>query len=113
LILLALTSTAQAAGSGEAVFKRNCAICHSTEPGHNKVGPSLGGVVGRPAGSVADFSYSTANRTSGIVWTREELDAYLANPQAVVPGTLMAFPGLKAEPDRKALIDYLADQPGS
>lgn len=106
--LLFVSFVACADPSGEAVFKRNCAICHSTEPDHNRLGPSLAGVVGRRSGAVPNFNYSSANKNSGIVWTQEKLDAYLANPQGVVPGTTMLFPGVKNDADRHALIDFLA-----
>ncbi|MDQ2802491.1 MAG: cytochrome c family protein [Pseudomonadota bacterium] len=108
-----LAASAAWANSGEAVFKRNCAICHSLDPGKNRVGPSLAGVVGRHAGTVDDFSYSSANKTSGIVWTKAKLDEYLTDPQKMVPGTLMVFPGLKNPNDRRAIIDFLAENPGS
>jgi cytochrome c2 len=111
--LLFVPSVAHADQNGEAVFKRNCAICHSTEPDHNRVGPSLAGVVGRHSGSVPNFNYSSANKNSGIVWTEDKLDAYLANPQGVVPGTTMLFPGVKNDADRHALIDFLATLSGS
>jgi cytochrome c2 len=106
--LLIVPFVAHADPSGEAVFKRNCVICHSTEPDHNKVGPSLAGVVGRHSGEVPKFNYSSANKNSGIVWTQEKLDAYLADPQGVVPGTTMLFPGVKNDADRHALIEFLA-----
>jgi cytochrome c2 len=111
--LLFVPFVAHADQSGEAVFKRNCAICHSTEPDHNRVGPSLAGVVGRHSGAVPNFVYSSANKNSGIVWTQDKLDAYLANPQGVVPGTTMLFPGVKNDADRHALIDFLATLSGS
>ncbi|MGJ4995507.1 c-type cytochrome [Bradyrhizobium sp. HKCCYLR20261] len=95
---------------GEAQFKKSCAMCHSLEPGRNKLGPSLFGVLGRRAGTVAGFSYSSANKSSGLVWTRETLDVYLADPQTMVPGTLMAFPGVKNAADREALVEFLASQ---
>jgi cytochrome c len=104
---------AHADQNGEAVFKRNCAICHSTEPDHNRVGPSLAGIVGRHSGAVPNFNYSSANKNSGIVWTQDKLDAYLSDPQGVVPGTTMLFPGVKNDADRHALIDFLATLSGS
>lgn len=110
-LLFAAAAVPARAEGGQAEFRRYCTICHSSEPGHNKVGPSLAGVVGRRAGSVPDFTYSSANKNSGIVWTKEKLDAYLADPQAVVPGTAMMFPGIKNAADRHALIDYLASLP--
>ena len=64
----------------------------------------------RTAGTVAGFNYSSANKNSGLVWTRETLDAYLADPQTMVPGTLMVFPGIKNGGDRQALVEFLASQ---
>jgi cytochrome c2 len=113
ILILAGATAGQADDHGEEVFKRNCAMCHSVEPGKNRVGPSLAGVVGRRAGSVPGFSYSSANSHSGIVWTKEALDQYLTDPQKMVPGTLMIFPGLKNPDDRRAVIDYLAENSGT
>ena len=67
----------------------------------------LNGIVGRKAGTYPGYSYSEANKNSGIEWTPEELDKYLTNPQAVVPHTKMIFPGLKDEQKRKDVIAYL------
>ena len=67
----------------------------------------LNGVVGRKAGSYSDFDYSSANKESGIVWTPEALDKYLASPQTVVPHTKMIFPGLRDPQKRKDVIAYL------
>lgn len=92
--------------AGATVFHR-CAACHSIQAGQNRIGPSLHGVVGRPAGSVPGFNYSTANKTSGITWTEQKLFAYLEHPQKVVPGTKMAFPGLADPTDRANVIAYL------
>lgn len=94
------------AAAGEKVFKK-CATCHSLEAGKNKVGPSLAGVVGRPAATVEGFKYSDAMKESGIVWAEEILDAYLASPKEVVPDGKMTFAGLKKEDDRKNVIEYL------
>ncbi len=93
--------------AGRHVFKMRCAICHSPQPGQNRVGPSLFGVVGRTAGSVPHYHYSVANKKSGIVWTDAELNKYLNNPHAVLPGTKMAFPGLKDAQQRQEVISYL------
>ena len=103
------TATARAEERGEAVFKRSCAMCHSLDPGRNKVGPSLAGIVGRPAGSAPRYPYSGANLASGIVWTEDKLDDYLADPQRMVPGTAMMFPGVRSPDDRQALIKFLAE----
>jgi cytochrome c len=97
-----------AAESGADVFTDNCSTCHSPDAGTNKQGPSLFGVVGRKAGTEAGYLYTPAAQKSGLVWTRDNLDKYITNPQSVVPGTKMLFPGLKDPADRKALIEYLA-----
>jgi cytochrome c len=101
---------ARAQDAGETVFKRNCAICHTTEPGKNKIGPSLAGVVGRKAGSIPDYSYSQANKSSGVTWDEATLDTYLTAPTKFVPGTKMVFPGLKNPDDRTAVIAWLKTQ---
>jgi nitrite reductase (NO-forming) len=95
--------------AGAKVF-RKCQACHSAEPGQNRVGPSLFGVVGKEAGAVEDFNYSAAMQDSDIVWTPENLDAFLTNPREFMPGTKMIVPGLRAAEDRSDLIAYLVAQ---
>ena len=96
--------------AGEKVFKR-CAACHMIGPeAKNRVGPSLEGVIGRTAGTGADYDYSAAMveaGAGGLVWSDEILHTYLENPKALVPGTKMAFTGLRAEKDRDAVIAYI------
>src|SRR6267143_6558270 len=103
LVLISLLgTTANAAGDavrGAEIFRQNCSMCHSQEPGQNLVGPSLFSVVGRPAASIADFSYSSAMKTSGITWTTDRLKAYLKARRKYVPGVKMMFPGLPDEQD--------------
>ena len=85
-----------------------CAACHPTSSdGASAMGPNLRNVLGRQAGTLEGFSYSSAMKSSGIVWTREELDAFLANVQRKVPGTMMALPGIPDPSDREAVIEYL------
>jgi cytochrome c len=96
------------AAAGKTVFAR-CAICHSVVAGQNKIGPSLAGVIGRKAGSVPGFAYSPAMKGANLTWTPEELDAYLINPRAKVPGTKMIFAGLPKPADRANVIAYLAN----
>lgn len=98
-----LTGTAAA---GRTVFAQ-CRTCHVTDPGVNRIGPSLAGIVGRAAGTVPGFAYSPANSGSGITWTKEKLFQYLENPQRVVPGTKMIFPGIPDAQRRADLIAYL------
>lgn len=94
-------------GRGKAVFAQ-CAACHSDDAGVNGIGPSLNGVVGRMASEVADYTYSPANRDSGIIWTPEKLFQYLEAPQRVVPGTKMSYAGLADPAKRADVIAYLA-----
>jgi cytochrome c2 len=97
------------AKSDTSLFKRYCSVCHSVEEGKNKIGPSLANIVGQHSASVQSFSYSDPMRKLGVVWTPENLNTYLTNPAELVPGTSMAFPGIKNGDERKALIDYLAE----
>ena len=91
---------------------RKCQVCHSLEPGKNILGPSLAGIVGRKAGAEPGYSYSPAMKQANIVWDANALDRYLADPQKVVPGNKMPFPGLKTEQDRADVIAFLAAPPG-
>lgn len=97
-----------AAAAGRTVFGSQCAICHSTEPGVNRTGPSLSGIVGRRSGAAPGFAYSEANRNSGIVWDEATLDLYLTSPKGVVPHNQMTYGGLKDARRRADLIAYLA-----
>ncbi len=110
LALPAIAPRAQAQDAGETIFKRYCAVCHTVQAGTNKIGPSLFGIVGRAAGTAPNFNYTAANKNSGITWTEENLDKYLTDPKAMVPGTKMLFAGVKSADDRKVLIAYLAKQ---
>jgi cytochrome c len=95
---------------GAEVFKK-CRACHDVGPAaKNKVGPLLNGIVGRPAGTIEGFNYSNANKEAGakgLVWTEEVMFKYLEAPLSFMPGTKMAFAGLKDAQDRKDLIAYL------
>ena len=112
------THMALAQGSsarGQRVFSA-CAACHSLQLGQNMTGPSLAGVWGRKAGSLADFSrYSPALQSSGVVWNDQTLDEWIADPQHLVPGNQMTFAGVKDPRQRSDLIAFLkeATQPGA
>lgn len=97
------------AAAGNQVF-RKCQACHSLQPGKNGVGPSLAGIVGKKAASVTNYNYSSAMKSSNLTWDTKTLDAYLTDPQKVVPGNKMPFPGLKTENERNALLAYLATE---
>lgn len=107
-LVIASQAHAQDAAAGEKVFRNNCGICHSPQPGRNMVGPSLFSVVNRHSGEIPGFHYSDANKNSGLVWNVATLDRYLAGPRELVPGTKMTFPGLKDPQQRADLIAYLA-----
>lgn len=106
----ATAASAQDAESGQDLY-RQCRACHQIGAGaKNLVGPQLNGIVGRKAGTVAGFNYSEANKKAGadgLVWTDDNLMKYLANPLQFMPGTKMAYAGMKDEGDRKDLIAYL------
>jgi nitrite reductase (NO-forming) len=95
------------AAAGRLVF-RKCQACHSMEPGKTVLGPSLAGILGRKAGSDPGYSYSPAMKQANIVWDAESLDAYLRDPQKLVPGNKMPFPGLKTDNDRADVIAFFA-----
>ena len=101
------TVLAQDLEAGEASF-RKCAPCHSVgEDAANKVGPVLNGIDGRKAGSVEGFSYSDANKNSGITWSEETFNEYIRDPRAKVPGTKMVFAGIKNNKEVTDLWGYL------
>jgi len=109
--LLAIASTAPAraqdAAAGEKVFAQ-CRACHQIGPtAKNGVGPQLNGVIGRAAGSVAGYSYTPANKNSGLTWDEATFSTYIASPQAVIKGTKMAFAGVKDPQKVKDLFAYL------
>jgi cytochrome c len=116
LIVLALSAASTAAlaapakdeaALGKRLFLR-CTACHAvSSKAPAKVGPHLQAIVGRKGGSVAGFGYSPAMKGANVVWNEATLDKWLQRPQAVVPGTTMAFAGLPNAADRKALIAYL------
>jgi cytochrome c len=92
--------------AGQQVFQI-CSPCHATVAARNGVGPTLFGVVGRPSGSVAGFNYSRAMKDSHLTWTSPELDAYIADPQGIVPGNHMPYAGMHDPEQRAALLAYL------
>jgi cytochrome c len=110
---LALTSLLAAAAHaegdasrGEARFQE-CAACHRLQAGTNEVGPSLHGIFSRKAGELTDFRYSPAMKRSGVAWTAETLDKYIADPQGFIPANRMPYAGMSNANDRADLIAYL------
>jgi len=102
---IAEASTA-AAGETPAAFLQ-CKTCHKVEPGQHSVGPSLAGVHGSKAGVAAGYNFSGAMKASGLTWDDASLDRYLENPMTTVPGSKMAYAGLKDPAKRAEMIAYL------
>ncbi|KFY17350.1 hypothetical protein V491_05025 [Pseudogymnoascus sp. VKM F-3775] len=95
---------------GANLFKTRCAQCHTLGDGEaNKIGPNLFGLFGRQTGSVEGYSYTDANKQKAITWNTDTLFEYLENPKKYIPGTKMAFGGLKKEKDRNDLITFLQE----
>jgi cytochrome c len=111
-VAIAMTGQARAdAGdpaAGEKIFNK-CKACHQIGPtAKNMVGPAQNGLDGRKSGSVEGYSYSEANKASGITWSADTFKKYIENPKAAIPGTKMVFPGLPNEKDRDDLWAYLS-----
>lgn len=102
------SASAQDPAAGEQVFKQ-CQVCHDKlGPGaKNKVGPVLNGLFGRHSGTVEGFSYSDANKNSGIIWDETVFREYIKDPRAKIPGTKMIFAGIKEDQKITDLIAYL------
>jgi len=98
---------------GAKIFKK-CAACHSiSQGGKNKIGPALWGVLGRQAGSIADYKYSKAMVEHDQIWSFDEMNNFLIKPKDWVKGTKMSFAGLKSEKDRAAVILYMNENTSS
>jgi cytochrome c len=95
-----------AAGAAPASFAQ-CAICHQVKPGASGLGPNLHAVIGRKAGTLPGFAYSSAMKASGVTWDAASIDAYIEAPQKFMPGTRMSYPGLKDKAKRDEIIAWL------
>jgi cytochrome c len=95
--------------SGQQAFNNACRTCHMVRESDNRLGPNLHGIVGRKAGSLPDYAFSSAMKEAGFVWDEEKLDRFIANPDEVVPGNSMKpYGGLSSSDDRKKIIAFLA-----
>ena len=102
----AFNASAADAAHGKQLYEQ-CAACHSLKAGEVLLGPSLAGVIGRKAGALDEFRYSPPMKRSTIVWTRETIGTFLAEPQKDIPGNRMPYSGMPEAKDREDLIEYL------
>lgn len=105
-LVLPAAARAEPASAPPPAFAQ-CAACHSVTPGRHVFGPSLAGVAGRKAGSLAGYAYSEALKQSGLSWDAATLERWLSAPQRTVPGTKMPFGGIPDPARRRAVVDYL------
>ena len=118
-VALVSTAAAQSADRGKTLFTSECAACHSVTPGQNGIGPSLAGVYGMHAATTPGFHFSVALQTANIVWTDDQLEKFLRDPEIAVAGTKMPHPrtemhmGMPSPVDRGDLIAYLRSLPRS
>jgi cytochrome c len=96
------------AGSGQQTFNNACRTCHTTKEGDNRLGPNLHNIIGRKAGSLQNYGYSSAMKGADFVWDKEKLDRFIAKPDEVVPGNNMKpYGGLTSAEDRAKVIVFL------
>jgi cytochrome c len=106
-ILLCAPALAQD-DAGQIAFNNACRTCHTVREGDNRLGPSLYRVIGRKAGSLPNYNYSESTKKADIVWDRNNLDRFVANPDAVVPGNNMKpYGGIASAEERAKIIEYL------
>lgn len=95
--------------SGQQAFNNACRTCHIMREGDNRLGPNLHKIIGRKAGSLPDYGYSSAMKEAGFVWDEQKLERFIASPDEVVPGNSMKpYAGLASSDDRAKIIAYLA-----
>lgn len=113
LMILTVAATASSAmaqdvAAGKSSFNK-CLACHAIGEGaKNKVGPELNGLDGRHSGTAPDYNYSDANKNSGITWNEAQFKEYIKDPKAKIPGTKMAFAGIKNETEINNLWAYVS-----
>jgi cytochrome c len=100
--------------SGQLLFNNACRTCHTLKEGDNRLGPNLHNVIGRKAGSLPNYGYSSAMKGADFVWDKDKLDSFIAKPDELVPGNSMKpYGGLTSAEDRAKLIAFLQSPPGN
>jgi cytochrome c len=108
LVVCVTTARADTNADNQMAFNNACRTCHSFKEGDNRLGPSLHGIVGRKAGSLGGFEFSSAMKSAGIVWDEQNLDKFIANPDQVVHGNKMKpYGGISDAKQRGEIIAYL------
>jgi cytochrome c len=111
IVFSASSSVSQDADAGQLEFNNACRTCHSLKEGDNRLGPNLHKVLGRKAGSLPNYGYSSAMKSADFVWDKAKLDGFIANPDAVVVGNNMKpYGGLASADDRAKVINFLEKQ---
>jgi cytochrome c len=96
------------AASGQQLFNNACRTCHTTKEGDNRLGPHLFKIIGRKAGSLPEYGYSSALKGADFVWDEEKLERFIANPDELVPGNIMKpYSGLASTDDRARIVFFL------
>jgi cytochrome c len=99
---------------GQLVFNNACRTCHTLKEGDNRLGPNLHKIIGRKAGSLPDYGYSSSMKNAGLVWDKNNLDRFIANPDQVVSGhTMRPYGGVASAEDRAKIIAYLEASGGN
>jgi len=107
-LAFASSAPAQDAAAGKTSFNK-CLACHAIGEGaKNKIGPELNGLDGRHSGSAPDYTYSDGNKNSGITWNKDQFLDYIKDPKAKIPGTKMAFAGIKNETEANNIWAYIS-----
>jgi cytochrome c len=108
------TASKSVAADGQLTFNNVCRTCHTLKEGDNRLGPNLHNIIGRKAGSVPDFGYSSAMKDADLTWDTKTLDRFIANPDQVVPGNRMKpYGGLTSAEERGKIIAFLQANSGS
>ena len=109
-LLSSTSALPQEPASGQQAFNNACRTCHIMREGDNRLGPNLNKVVGRKAGSISGYNYSSAMKETDFVWDEAKLDRFIANPDEVVPGhNMKPYGGLASKEERTKIIAFLAE----
>ena len=107
-------TAAKSAADSELTFNNVCRTCHTLKEGDNRLGPNLHNIIGRKAGSVPDYGYSSSMKDADLTWDKATLDRFIANPDQVVPGNKMKpYGGLTSAEERAKIIAFLEANSGS